>query len=62
MGAGPPAYQVTKAALNALTRTPAGELHGAHIPESRLLMLNITTESALKRVRQNESVRITAYP
>jgi NAD(P)-dependent dehydrogenase (short-subunit alcohol dehydrogenase family) len=26
MGAGPPAYQVTKAALNALTRTLAGEL------------------------------------
>ncbi len=26
MGAGPPAYQVTKAALNALTRTFAGEL------------------------------------
>jgi NAD(P)-dependent dehydrogenase (short-subunit alcohol dehydrogenase family) len=31
MGAGPPAYQVTKAALNALTRTLAGELHGSHI-------------------------------
>ena len=31
MGAGPPAYQVTKAALNALTRTLAGELHQAHI-------------------------------
>lgn len=31
MGAGPPAYQVTKAALNALTRTPAGELRHAHI-------------------------------
>src|SRR4051812_26906638 len=31
MGAGPPAYQVTKAALNALTRTLAGELSGAHI-------------------------------
>jgi NAD(P)-dependent dehydrogenase (short-subunit alcohol dehydrogenase family) len=31
MGAGPPAYQVTKAALNALTRTLAGELRGAHI-------------------------------
>lgn len=31
MGAGPPAYQVTKAALNALTRTLAGELHGTHI-------------------------------
>ena len=28
MGAGPPAYQVTKAALNALTRTLAGELRG----------------------------------
>ena len=26
MGGGPPAYQVTKAALNALTRTLAGEL------------------------------------
>lgn len=26
MGAGPPAYQVTKAALNVLTRTLAGEL------------------------------------
>ena len=26
MGAGPPAYQVTKAALNALTHTLAGEL------------------------------------
>jgi len=31
MGAGPPAYQVTKAALNALTRTLAGELKGAGI-------------------------------
>src|SRR5689334_5240317 len=31
MGAGPPAYQVTKAALNALTRTLAGELSGARI-------------------------------
>lgn len=31
MGAGPPAYQVTKAALNALTRTLAGELRGSHI-------------------------------
>jgi NAD(P)-dependent dehydrogenase (short-subunit alcohol dehydrogenase family) len=29
--AGPPAYQVTKAALNALTRTLAGELRHAHI-------------------------------
>lgn len=31
MGAGPPAYQVTKAALNALTRTLACELRDAHI-------------------------------
>jgi NAD(P)-dependent dehydrogenase (short-subunit alcohol dehydrogenase family) len=31
MGAGPPAYQVTKAALNALTRTLAGELRGEDI-------------------------------
>jgi NAD(P)-dependent dehydrogenase (short-subunit alcohol dehydrogenase family) len=31
MGAGPPAYQVTKAALNALTRTLAGELRQARI-------------------------------
>ena len=31
MGAGPPAYQVTKAALNALTRTLAGELRDSHI-------------------------------
>jgi NAD(P)-dependent dehydrogenase (short-subunit alcohol dehydrogenase family) len=31
MGAGPPAYQVTKGALNALTRTLAGELRQAHI-------------------------------
>jgi NAD(P)-dependent dehydrogenase (short-subunit alcohol dehydrogenase family) len=31
MGAGPPAYQVTKAALNALTRTLAGELHSSRI-------------------------------
>jgi NAD(P)-dependent dehydrogenase (short-subunit alcohol dehydrogenase family) len=31
MGAGPPAYQVSKAALNALTRTLAGELRHAHI-------------------------------
>ena len=31
MGAGPPAYQVTKAGLNALTRTLAGELRGARI-------------------------------
>jgi NAD(P)-dependent dehydrogenase (short-subunit alcohol dehydrogenase family) len=31
MGAGPPAYQVTKTALNAMTRTLAGELRGAHI-------------------------------
>jgi NAD(P)-dependent dehydrogenase (short-subunit alcohol dehydrogenase family) len=31
MGAGPRAYQVTKAALNALTRTLAGELRHAHI-------------------------------
>jgi len=31
MGAGPPAYQVTKAALNALTRTLAAELNGAQI-------------------------------
>lgn len=30
MGAGPPAYQVTKAGLNALTRTLAGELRGAN--------------------------------
>jgi NAD(P)-dependent dehydrogenase (short-subunit alcohol dehydrogenase family) len=28
MGAGPPAYQVSKAALNALTRTLAGQLRG----------------------------------
>jgi NAD(P)-dependent dehydrogenase (short-subunit alcohol dehydrogenase family) len=31
MGAGPPAYQVTKAALNAFTRTLAGELRGSGI-------------------------------
>jgi len=31
MGAGPPAYQVTKAALNALTRTLAGELRNSEI-------------------------------
>jgi NAD(P)-dependent dehydrogenase (short-subunit alcohol dehydrogenase family) len=31
MGAGPPAYQVTKAALNALTRTLAAELRRSHI-------------------------------
>ena len=31
MGGGPPAYQVTKAALNAMTRTLAGELRSAHI-------------------------------
>ena len=31
MAAGPPAYQVTKAALNALTRTLAGELRGTGI-------------------------------
>jgi NAD(P)-dependent dehydrogenase (short-subunit alcohol dehydrogenase family) len=31
MGDGPPAYQVTKAGLNALTRTLAGELRGASI-------------------------------
>lgn len=31
MGAGPPAYQVSKAALNALTRTLAGELRGTGI-------------------------------
>lgn len=31
MGAGPPAYQVTKAALNALTRTLAGELRGSRV-------------------------------
>ena len=31
MGAGPPAYQVTKAALNALTRTLAGEVRDARI-------------------------------
>jgi len=31
MGAGPPAYQVTKAALNALTRTLAGELRDTRI-------------------------------
>ena len=31
MGSGPPAYQVTRAALNALTRTLAGELRGAGI-------------------------------
>ena len=31
MGTGPPAYQVTKAALNALTRTLAAELRGSHI-------------------------------
>ena len=31
MGAGPPAYQVSKAALNAMTRTLAGELRDAHI-------------------------------
>lgn len=31
MGAGPPAYQITKGALNALTRTLAGELRGDHI-------------------------------
>lgn len=31
MGAGPPAYQVTKAALNALTRTLAGEVRGSGI-------------------------------
>jgi NAD(P)-dependent dehydrogenase (short-subunit alcohol dehydrogenase family) len=31
MGAGPPAYQVTKAALNALTSTLAAELNGTRI-------------------------------
>jgi NAD(P)-dependent dehydrogenase (short-subunit alcohol dehydrogenase family) len=31
MGAGPPAYQITKAALNALTRTLAGEVRGTSI-------------------------------
>lgn len=31
MGGGPPAYQVTKAALNALTRTLAGELRSSKI-------------------------------
>jgi NAD(P)-dependent dehydrogenase (short-subunit alcohol dehydrogenase family) len=31
MDSGPPAYQVTKAALNALTRTLAGELRDTHI-------------------------------
>jgi NAD(P)-dependent dehydrogenase (short-subunit alcohol dehydrogenase family) len=31
MGSGPPAYQVTKAALNGLTRTLAGELRGSRI-------------------------------
>jgi NAD(P)-dependent dehydrogenase (short-subunit alcohol dehydrogenase family) len=31
MGAGSPAYQVTKAALNALTRTLAGELRDVGI-------------------------------
>lgn len=31
MGTGPPAYQVTKAALNALTRTLAGELRKSRI-------------------------------
>ena len=31
MGAGPPAYQVTKTALNALTRTLAGELRDSRI-------------------------------
>ena len=31
MGSGPPAYQVTKAALNALTRTLAAELRRTHI-------------------------------
>jgi len=31
MGAGTPAYHVTKAALNALTRTLAGELRSAGI-------------------------------
>jgi len=31
MGAGPPAYQVTKAALNAMTRTLAGELRQTRI-------------------------------
>jgi NAD(P)-dependent dehydrogenase (short-subunit alcohol dehydrogenase family) len=31
MSAGPPAYQVTKAALNAFTRTLAGELRGTRI-------------------------------
>ncbi len=31
MGAGPPAYQVSKAALNALTRTLAGELRGTGV-------------------------------
>ena len=31
MGSGPPAYQVTKAALNAMTRTLAGELLSSHI-------------------------------
>jgi NAD(P)-dependent dehydrogenase (short-subunit alcohol dehydrogenase family) len=31
MGAGPPGYQVSKAALNALTRTLAGELRADHI-------------------------------
>jgi NAD(P)-dependent dehydrogenase (short-subunit alcohol dehydrogenase family) len=31
MASGPPAYQVTKAALNAMTRTLAGELRSARI-------------------------------
>jgi NAD(P)-dependent dehydrogenase (short-subunit alcohol dehydrogenase family) len=31
MGSGPPAYQITKAALNALTRTLAGELRDSRI-------------------------------
>ena len=31
MGAGPPGYQVSKAALNALTRTLAAELERDHV-------------------------------
>jgi NAD(P)-dependent dehydrogenase (short-subunit alcohol dehydrogenase family) len=57
MGAGQPAYQVTKAAMNALTRTLAGELRG-----SRILTFSTPIPSLRSPWRAHNATSSTRYP